>query len=121
MKTLSHLSDQALASGLASAAARERASTAELISYIAEFDRRQLYRGAGYASMHLYCERKLHLSADAAYKRITTARVARDFPVILEALADGRLNVTMVNLLSPHLSQENADALFEQAFHKTKS
>ena len=119
--SLSRLSNQDLTSGLAAAAARERASTAELVAYIAEFDARGLYRPAGYPSMYLYCESVLGLSPAAAYKRITAARMAREFPSILQALGEGRLNLTGLNLLGPHLSQQNAESLLAGAYHKSKS
>ena len=119
--SLTHLSDGALACGLFAAAAQDRTSTADLVAHIAEFDARSLYRPAGYSSMHLYCEHELYLSKDAVYKRIQVARAARDFPVIFEALADGRLHLTAVNLLAAHLVPENADELLAAAFHKRKS
>ena len=118
--SLTHLSDETLTRGLAAAASRERATTAELIAYIAEFDARGLYRPAGYPSMHLYCEAELRLSPSAAYKRITAARVAREFPVVFAALADGRLNLTAVNLLAAHLTHGNAEASLSAAFGKAK-
>ncbi len=70
----------------------ERGATAVALAYIAEFDARQLYLPAGYSCMHSYCVLKLHLSEDAAYKRIQAARAARQFPVLFEAMADGRLH-----------------------------
>jgi len=71
--------------------------------------------------MHLYCEAELRLSEDAAYKRIHAARVARNYPHIFEALADGRLNVTTVNLLSTYLTKENAAELLKASEFKSKS
>lgn len=116
--SLSHLSDSTLTSALASTATREQVCIAELVAHIAEFDARGLYRGAGYTSMHLYCEAELRLSRDAAFRRITAAKLARRFPVVFEALADGRLHLSAVSLLSPHL--EEAPELLEASFHKTK-
>ena len=116
--SLSHLSDSTLTSALASAATREQACIAELVAHIAEFDARGLYRGVGYPSMHLYCEAELRLSRDAAFRRITAARLARRFPLVFEGLADGRLHLSAVSLLSPHL--EEAPELLEASFHKTK-
>src|SRR5205823_4970104 len=58
---------------------------------------------------------------DAAYKRIQAARLAREFPVVFELLADGRLHLTGVGLLAPYLTHENADTLLNAALHKTKS
>jgi hypothetical protein len=64
---------------------------------------------------------ELQLSEDAAGRRITTARVARRFPVVLDALDDGRLSLTTVGLLAPHLTEDNAAGLFEAAAGRSKA
>jgi 5-methylcytosine-specific restriction endonuclease McrA len=99
---------------------RVRADTAAIVAHIAEVDARRLYAPAGYPSMHAYCVGKLRLSEDAAYKRIRAARAARRFPAIFEALADGRLHLAAVCLLSLHLTPENAEGLLAAATHKTR-
>ena len=119
--SFSHLSDQELLRGLASCVAGERTATAMVMAHIAEVDARRLYVPAGFPSMFLYCVYELHLSEDAAYKRIQAARAARQFPAIFEAVAEGRLHLTAVNLLAPHLTPENAGALLDAAAHRTKS
>jgi hypothetical protein len=119
--SLSHVSDPDLLRGLASLVAQDRATTARLLAHVGEVDARRLYLPAAHPSMYSYCVHELRLSEDAAYKRIRVARVARHFPVIFEALADGRLHLSAVVLLTPYLSQENAAALLAAAAHKTKS
>src|SRR5439155_19705872 len=88
----SHLANQTLLDSLATHLAQNRGSTADLLADLAEIDARKLYRPAGYDSMYEYCVGALHLSEQAAYKRILTARTARRFPAIFGALADGRLH-----------------------------
>ena len=90
--SLSHLSDGALLSGLSSIAARDRATTAELLAHLAEVDATEALRPAAYPSMLEYCVHELRMSEDTALKRIRVARVAREFPGHLEMVADGRLN-----------------------------
>jgi hypothetical protein len=90
-----------------------------LVAHIAEIDARRLYVPAAYPSMYLYCVHELHLSEGSAYKRIQAARTARQFPAIFDALAEGYLHLTAVNLLAPYLTPENAEALLEAAGHKT--
>ncbi len=119
--SLSHVSDHDLLRDLASLVAQDRTTTAALLAHIAEVDVRRLYLPAGHPSMYAYCVHELRLAEDSAYRRITVARVARQFPAAFEALADGRLNLTAVVLLSPYLRPENADELLEAAAHKTKS
>ncbi len=116
--SLTHLTDAALMRDLAVLVARDRATTAALLAHIAEVDARRLYLPAGYESMHAYCVDALHLSEDAAYKRIQAARAARQFPAVFAALAEGRLNLTAACLLAPHLSADNADGLLAAAEHQ---
>src|SRR5947209_3909392 len=116
----SKYSDSALLQLLASHVAADRMSTAELVADIAEVDERRLYLPAGYTSMHAYCVQVLRLSEDAASRRIMVARAARQFPVIFERIADGRLHLTAVVHLAPHLTAENVTALLDLATYKSK-
>ena len=119
--SLSHLSDDSLLRGLVALVAQDRVTTAEMLAHIAEVDERRLYVPAGYPSMFLYCVQELRLSEDAAARRIQAARAARRFPVIFAALAQGRLHLTAVGLLAPHLVEETAAELLAAAAGKTKA
>ena len=105
---LSHLSDGALLSGLKKLVAQDCATTAELLAHLAEVDDRKLYLPAAYPSLYTYCVGELHLSEEVAFKRIHAARAARRFPAIFAAVAEGRLHLSAVVLLAPHLTRENA-------------
>lgn len=115
----SRLSDEALLARVKALAGQERSSTVELIAHLAELDTRKVSLGRG-RSLYLYCTEVLHLSEHAAYNRIGAARAAKRFPVILDLLADGSVNVTTVTLLAPHLTDENHRSLLRQATHRTK-
>jgi 5-methylcytosine-specific restriction endonuclease McrA len=112
---LSHLSDSVLLRDLAVLIAQDRATTAALLAHLAEVDARKLYLPAAHPSMFSYCIHELRLSEDAAYKRIQAARMARQFPAIFTALADGRLHLSGVVLLAPHLTAANAEELLAAA------
>src|SRR5215813_3648201 len=114
------LSDPALLQSLHAHIGDEITSIAATLADLAEIDRRQLYREAGYSSLYAYCLGELPLSEDAAYKRIQAARAARRFPAIFDAVAKGRLHLTAVVLLAPHLTAENAGELLTEAMWKTK-
>jgi hypothetical protein len=114
------LTDADLLSRLADLARRERGAAAELIAHLAELDERGLYRGEGYGSLFRYCTDALMLSEHAAYTRIEAARIARTFPVVLDRLADGSLNVTTLGLLGPHLRPENHLELLAEAAGRSK-
>ena len=119
--SLSHLSDASLLRDLDALLARERTATAAVLAHIVEVDARRLYLPAGYPSMYEYCVERLRLSEDVACNRIRAGRAARRFPAIFEALAQGRLHLSAVVLLAPHLSPENADELLAAAAHQTKA
>ena len=119
--SLSHVSDRDLLRNLACLVAQDRNTVAELLAHIAEVDARRLYVPAGFPSMFLYCVHELHLSEDSAFKRIRAARTARQFPAIFEALAEGRLHLSAVLMLAPHLTPEDAGDLLAAATHKTRA
>ena len=109
----SHLPDHELLRALTDVVSRDRATTAEMLALIGEAERRRLYAAAGFESMHRYCVGKLKMSGDVAYKRVRAARVSRRFPSVLEAVADGRLNVSTLVRLVPHLKWMPAAAGLE--------
>ncbi len=119
--SLTLLPDHILLRNLETLVARDRVTTAELLAHLAEVDERRLYRPAGYPSLFAWCVDVLHFSEDAAAKRIQAARVARAHPEILEMVADGRLHLSGVVLLAPHLTPENAAELLAAAAHATKA
>ena len=115
--TLTHLTDHELIAAVARLAQSERATTSDLVAHLAEFDARDLHLAAGYSSLFSYCCEVLHLSEHEAYNRIEAARASRRFPMPLEALAAGRVNLTTVRLLAPHLTSGNHLELLEAAAH----
>src|SRR6476646_10076241 len=115
-----HLSDRELLDATERAATEERHLTAELLALLGELDARRLYLGQSCASLFTYCTQALHFSEHAAYHRIEAARAARQFPVILDMLAEGAVTLTTVTLLRPHLTRQNHAALLDAARHKSK-
>ena len=115
----SHLTDEQLLVAVKRLAARERDSTAELVAHFVELEARQLHLAAGFTSLYEYCREVLHLSEDRACNRIAAARAARMFPAILAMLSDGRLNLSTLRLLIPHLGDDHEQLLAAGAY-KTK-
>jgi hypothetical protein len=116
----SHLTDAELIAAVKEIATRERASTAELVEHFAELEARGLHLAAGFTSLYEYCREVLHLTEDRACNRIAAARAARDHPVILEMLSDGRLNLSTLRLLIPHLGEDPTALLAEAAFRSKR-
>jgi hypothetical protein len=114
------LTDDELTLALRRLATEERSTTAQLVAHLAEFDARRLHLAAGFPSLFTYCCEVLRLSEHATYNRIEAARAARRFPVILERLAEGSLNLATVRLLAPHLTTENHARLLEEAAGRSK-
>lgn len=120
LSSLARVSDDQLIREVERLAGRERDATARLLAHLAEFDSRRLYLGAGFSSLFAYCTGALRLSEHAAYNRIEAARAARRLPVVLDLLAEGAVNLTVVRLLAPHLTRENHRELLLSATHKSR-
>jgi 5-methylcytosine-specific restriction endonuclease McrA len=118
--SLRHVESHVLLRDLAALAAQDRSTTAALLAHIGEVNARRLYAESGCSSMVQYCVEVLRFSEDMAKKRIRAARFARRYPRILPAIADGRLHLTGVVLLSWYLLPGNADDLLTAAENKTK-
>src|SRR5688572_20385046 len=118
---LSRHTNAELLHALRSLVARDRVTTAALLAHLAEVDARGLHVAQGYSSLFVYCVDGLGFSEDVAWKRIQAARAARRFPVLFDALADGRLHLTAVGLLAPHLEPANVDELVAAATHARKA
>jgi hypothetical protein len=55
---------------------------ARIIAHLAAVEERRLHLEAGHSSLFDYCCRRLKLSENEAFHRITAARLARRFPAI---------------------------------------
>jgi 5-methylcytosine-specific restriction endonuclease McrA len=117
---LKTLPDDELLRRLVNLLRESRCAEADLVAHVGEVDARRLYAREACPSMFSYCTEILHLSEAEAYLRIAAARASREHPVLLEMLADGRLHLTAVAKLAPHLTPENREAVLARATHKTK-
>jgi hypothetical protein len=120
LTSLTRLSDAELVASVKSLVARERDATARLVAHLAELDTRDVHLREGYESLYVYCRDALGLSEGESYNRIEVARAARRFPVILEMLAAGALNLTAARLLAPHLTPANHREVLDSARGKKK-
>jgi 5-methylcytosine-specific restriction endonuclease McrA len=110
------LSDRDLLARIDTLASTEREAMAELVAHLTALELRpSLYLAEGYGSLFDYCTRALRLSEDAACTRIAAVRACGRFPVILDYLASGAMNLTSVRLLGPHLTAENHEAVLARA------
>jgi 5-methylcytosine-specific restriction endonuclease McrA len=118
---LKGFSDAEVLSGTFAVMGERRIVTANLVAHLAEVERRQLHLREAYSSMYDFCVRGLGLSEGSAFRHIAGARVARDYPEVIEMLADGRLHLTALALLAGRLSAENHEELLAAAAGKSKA
>jgi hypothetical protein len=119
-RPLQSIPDDELLQRLAELMRQSRRVEADIVAHVAEVDERRLYAREALPSMFAYCTDVLHLSEAEAYLRISAARASREHPMLLTMLADGRLHLTAIAKLAPHLTRENRDGLLERATHRSK-
>lgn len=117
---LESLTNDALLIELHAAVGRTNLEEAKLLALIGEVDARRLFSHYAHASMFSFCVDELNLSEASAKKRITAAKCARSFPVLLEHVASGALHLCAITLLSPHLTPQNVDELVRLSLHASK-
>jgi len=96
-------------------------SRARLLAYLAEVEERRLDLQAACSSLFDYCTRRLNMSDDEAYRRVTASRLTRKFPVALEMIERGEIHLTALLLLREYLTQDNHEELLRAAAGRTKS
>jgi hypothetical protein len=115
MLSLSGIRDEDLLQQLLQLVKQSRGVEADVVDHIGEVELRRLYAREACSSMFEYCRRILGMRENEAYLRITVARAARENPVLREMLRDGRLHLSGIARLAPHLTRENAQAVLERA------
>ena len=85
----------------------EKKTTADVLKYLSEVERRGLHLKEGYGSLYDFCIRALRYSEGEAYRRIHSARTLTKFPMIESLIENKELNLTTLSLLSPHLTENN--------------
>src|SRR5262245_7106865 len=119
-RTLDSIPDDELLRRLSQLLGDSRRVEADLVAHIGEVDARRLYAREASPSMYSYCTQVLHLSEAEAYLRINAARATRRHPILFTMLRDGRLHLTGIVKLAPHLTDENRDVLLARATHRSK-
>ena len=71
-------------------------------------------------SLNKYCEERLGYPEDGAFKRARVAKLALQFPRAVDELRSGEIHLTGLLQLAPHLTGDNADALFTEARGKPR-
>jgi 5-methylcytosine-specific restriction endonuclease McrA len=93
---------------------------AALLLHLAEVEARGVHRTRRCASLYTYCIYELRFSEDAAARRSAAARFVKQFPALLDAVADGELHLTGLLMIGPHLTPENQTEVLGRARFRTK-
>ena len=118
--SLVRISDADLLAATRQLVGRSNQLLAALLAHLAEVDARGIHRLRACSSLYTYCVFELRLSEDAAFRRVRAAKLARQFPVIFQQIADGELQLTTLLLVGPHLTDANHLELLALAKHRTK-
>jgi len=117
---LGSIPDDELLRRLSELLKHSRRVESDLVAHIGEVDARRLYAREAASSMFTYCTEVLNLSDHEAYLRIATARASRKYPTLLAMLGDGRLHLSGIGKLAPHLTDANCEDVLARAAHKSK-
>lgn len=118
--SLQSLSDDQLLAQLAAILRDSRRVEADLVAHIAAVDERRLYLREACPSMFSYCVERQYLSEPETALRVVVARASLRHPLLLDMLRDGRLHLSGIALLAPHLTEQNRDAVLSRATHLSK-
>jgi len=117
---LVQLTDASLHSELKRLTGSANTLTAQLLAHLGEVEARGIHRERACSSLYTYCVYELRMSEDEAQRRCRAARLARQFPILLEMLAEASLHLTGILLIGPHLTHENCAELLARARFRTK-
>jgi hypothetical protein len=120
MENPTRLSDEELLKALHALALKSNETEAELLLHLAEVDARKLYLDRAHSSLFTFCVAELNFSESATYNRILVARLARDLPQIISVVRSGKVHLSGLRILAPHLTAENIDELLTESIGKSK-
>jgi len=119
LERVQRLGDDVLIERLTHSVRGDRQLTVRMLIEMAEVQARGLFRDLGFSKMFLYATKKLGMSEGEAALRLRVAKLGREFPLALELLGRGEVNLSTLSMLSPLLKADNLELLYE-ARGKTK-
>jgi hypothetical protein len=119
MTSLSALSLDELAAGICLRAGRIAAAQAELLLWIAEFDRREGWAGPGMLSCAHWLSWRVGLSSGTARDQVRVARRLEDLPEVAAAFADGRVSYSKVRAITRVAEPDDGIDWVELARHSS--
>ena len=117
MKSLSRLTTEELADGICLRAGRIAAAEAEQLPWIAEFDRREGWAGAGLLSCAHWLSWRIGLSLGAAREQVRVARRLEDLPELANGFGQGRISYSKVRAITRVAEPDDGIDWAEHARH----
>lgn len=97
----------------------ERQTTARVLEYLSEIDRRVLWLKEGYSSLFDFCVRFLNYSESEAARRIQSARCMARVEEVRPLLEENALSLTGLSMIAPFVTKENAATLIPEVRGKS--
>lgn len=97
----------------------ERQTTAKVLEYLSEIDRRQLWLKEGYSSLFDFCVRFLNYSESEAARRIQSARCVARVEAVKPLLEENAISLTGLSMIAPFVTNENAASLIPEVRGKS--
>lgn len=110
--------DETLLSDCKIAVQTEKQSTARVLEYLAEIDKRRLWIKEGYSSLYDFCIRYLNYSEGETHRRVQACRLTSRVEAVKPLLEQGSLSLTAMSLLSPVLDNENAKDILPKVINQ---
>jgi len=120
MKNISKLSSDNLLKKFSVVVSREREVIVDVIIHLSEIAKRKLHAREGFSNIHAYLQKTFLYSGGATYRRMQAVKLSARFPEVLAYLSQGKLNLTSICLIEPHVTFSNGKRIIEQVLGKTK-
>jgi hypothetical protein len=103
------VSNEVLLEELKNLLVTEKFTTAEVVEYVRELDRRRLYLEHGHTSLFSFLTKGLGYAAASAQRRIDSARLLDSVPELKQALESGDLNLTQISMMAHAVRQKQKE------------
>lgn len=117
---MKELSDKTLLDETLALVKVERQTTAKILEYLSEIDRRRLWLKEGYSSLFDFCVQHLNYSEGEAARRIQSARCVERIPAVKPLLETNSISLTGVSLIAPFVTEANAPKLLAEVEGKSR-
>ncbi len=120
LEVLRKLSDEGLLGRVGELVDLERRTTANLVVSLAEVEVRELHLRDGSPSLFTWCRERWGFGEDKAYNYVKAVEWVRRWPEMGAMLADGRLSLSGMRVIGPHLDEGNVGERLAEAAGKSK-